>query len=100
MKTIYYLTWWIILLAALNIILEILNIIKTKEWRSRKINDADLWIRGIFYYNPYDKRIVLPKKNRLGLTYNFAHPISIFVTSIIILTTLFNIYYSIFKYFL
>ncbi len=96
MKTIYYFTWWIISLAVLNIVLELLNIFKTKEWRSRKLNEPDLWIWGIFYYNPYDKRIIFRRKNGM-LTYNFAQPVSIFIASVVILTILFNIYYSIYK---
>jgi uncharacterized membrane protein len=81
----------IILLAILNIILEIINPIITKEWRNRVYNESDLWIWGIFYYNQDDKRIIIPKRNGLGITFNFAHPISIIITSAILIFILINI---------
>jgi uncharacterized membrane protein len=52
-----------------------------------KLNDQDKYDRmrtdpdnykwGIFYYNPSDPRILLPKRNMyLGWTLNFANPLS------------------------
>ncbi|MGD9931024.1 MAG: hypothetical protein AB7U05_13480 [Mangrovibacterium sp.] len=36
-------------------------------------NDPDNYIWGIFYFNPKDYRVILPKRNRfLGWTLNFA----------------------------
>ncbi len=36
-------------------------------------NDPDNYIWGIFYFNPKDYRIILPKRNKyLGWTLNFA----------------------------
>lgn len=37
--------------------------------------DPHNYIWGIFYFNPRDRRIILPKKNpSMGLTLNFANP--------------------------
>ena len=39
------------------------------------INNPDNWKFGIFYYNPGDKRLFLPKRNpALGYTLNFGNP--------------------------
>ncbi len=49
--------------------------------------DAIFWKWGIFYFNPADPRIVVPKRiPSLGWTLNFAQPISyaFFVTLILI----------------
>jgi uncharacterized membrane protein len=38
------------------------------------VDDPDNYKLGIIYFNPKDKRDVVPKRNRLlGLTFNFAH---------------------------
>ena len=31
---------------------------------------------GMFYYNPNDVQVVVPKRWGFGFTFNFAHPIS------------------------
>jgi uncharacterized membrane protein len=39
--------------------------------------DPDNYKWGIFYFNPQDSRVILPKRNPyMGLTLNFANPYS------------------------
>jgi len=43
----------------------------------RMRNDPENYKWGIFYFNPKDPRILVPKRNRLmGWTLNFANPYS------------------------
>lgn len=37
-------------------------------------DDDDLWIAGMFYYNPSDKRLNVEKRAGVGSTINLAHP--------------------------
>ena len=71
--------WAIIIIAILFSALTFYNTIITKKWRNKVINESDCWKWGIFYYNPLDKRIFLPKRTGLGITLNFANPVSIVV---------------------
>lgn len=83
----------IILLAVLNTIPIFINTIITKKWRNRVPNESDYWKWEIIYYSPTDKRIFLPKRTGLGITLNFAQPISIILIVlffIIILTAIIN----------
>ena len=70
------------------------NTIVTKKWRDQVINESECWKWGLFYYNPMDKRIFLPKRSGLGMTMNFAHPVSSAIlcglVEIIILSMLFG----------
>lgn len=44
-----------------------------ERWR----NDPENYRYGIFYFNPRDPRIILPKRiNEMGWTLNFANPYS------------------------
>lgn len=43
-----------------------------------------LWKWGIFYYNPQDPDLMVPKRNGLGLTFNFGHKVSFVVLGLII----------------
>ena len=38
-------------------------------------DDDDLWIAGMFYYNPSDKRLNVEKRAGVGGTINMAHPV-------------------------
>lgn len=50
----------------------------SKEQLDAWQSNPDNWKLGIFYYNPEDKRIFPPKRNKfLGWTINFANPLSI-----------------------
>ncbi|MHB8854580.1 MAG: DUF5808 domain-containing protein [Ignavibacteriaceae bacterium] len=91
----YYIIIGIILLAILNIILDIINPIIAKERRNRVTNESDLWIWGIFYYNPDDPRIIVPKKIKgLGWTFNFAKPISIIIVCVILVFIILSMIYK------
>jgi uncharacterized membrane protein len=46
----------------------------TREWRNTVANEEDCWYFVIFYFNPKDKRLFLPKRSGLGWTINFAQP--------------------------
>ncbi|HBG58009.1 DUF5808 domain-containing protein [Proteiniphilum sp. UBA1028] len=49
-------------------------------------NDRENYKWGIFYYNPNDPRIILPKRNRfMGWTVNFANPFAYLIIIGIIL---------------
>jgi len=54
-----------------------INTIITKKWRNKAPGEAESWKAGIFYYNPDDKRLMLPKRTGLGFTLNFAQPTAI-----------------------
>lgn len=50
-------------------------------------NDPSHWKWGVFYFNPQDKRLIVPKRvASLGLTINFANPWSIlFVLGLVLI---------------
>lgn len=53
---------------------------------SPNFNDSSHWKWGIFYFNPQDKRLIVPKRvESLGLTINFANPWSILFVLVLIL---------------
>lgn len=43
------------------------------------------WKFGLFYFNPADPRIFVPKANGLGITLNFGHPVSWIMLAVILL---------------
>lgn len=48
-------------------------------------NHFDNYKYGLFYCNPSDKRIIVPKMNRyMGYTLNFSNPLSYVVLAILI----------------
>lgn len=48
------------------------------------------WKMGVFYYNPKDTRILLPKKNpMLGFTLNWARPAAYIALALIIAAIIF-----------
>lgn len=47
-------------------------------------NDPSNWKWGIFYFNPKDKRIFVPKRSLFGLTINFANPNAILIVAVIV----------------
>lgn len=53
--------------------------ILTGEWRNTVPNEEDCWHLALFYYNPKDKRLFLPKRTGLGWTINFAQPLAIVI---------------------
>lgn len=96
MKIEQYVFIGICLLAVLITIPIFINTIITKKWRNKVENESNYWKWGVIYYNPNDKRIFLPKRTGLGITFNFAQPISIIITAslmiIIIVTIIVNIF--------
>ncbi len=58
------------------------------------MNDFDrnnnlYWKWGIFYNNPNDSSIWVPKRTGLGWTLNFAHPVSFLLLSLLVIVPLF-----------
>jgi predicted RND superfamily exporter protein len=70
------------------------NTIITKKWRDKAINESQSWKWGIFYYNPLDKRIFLPKRYGLGYTLNFAQPASIIIVFAVFAIIIISMIYS------
>jgi uncharacterized membrane protein len=52
----------------------------TKEWRNRVVGESESWRGGVFYYNPSDNRLLLPKRTGLGWTINFGRPLAVVIT--------------------
>jgi len=53
-------------------------------------NDPSHWKSGIFYFNPKDKRVFVPKRlPGFGFTLNFANPYSILILGAIIIFAVF-----------
>ncbi len=51
----------------------------TREWRNEVPNEDDCWYWLVFYYNPQDKRLFVPKRTGLGWTLNFGRPLSVVI---------------------
>ena len=49
---------------------------KEAELKTNFKDDDDNWKLGMFYYNPDDPAIMIPKRMGVGWTLNFGHPIS------------------------
>ena len=94
MNIIHSFLYGIILLALLITAITFYNTIITKKWRNKVINEAECWKWGVFYYNPMDKRIFLPKRTGLGFTLNFAHPVSTVIMLALIVFIIISILYS------
>jgi uncharacterized membrane protein len=56
----------------------------TKEWRNRAPGESESWYLIVFYFNPRDKRLFIPKRTGLGWTINFAQPLAIVMTLLIL----------------
>lgn len=57
-------------------------------------DDDKLWIFGVFYYNPEDSSIMVPKRFGFGYTINFGNPISLIITSSILLGAGFLLFFA------
>lgn len=97
MSTAEYITLGICLLAILITIPIFINTIITKKWRNMVPNEEDHWKWGFIYYNRDDKRIFLPKRTGLGITFNFAQPVSIILKVAILIVFLVIIIYGLRK---
>ncbi|MFA4924110.1 MAG: DUF5808 domain-containing protein [Ignavibacteriaceae bacterium] len=90
-----YILIGIILLAIFQIMLEVMNIFIMRKRRTRIKIKSDFWIWGIFYFNPDDPRIFVPKEVEwLGWTLNFAQPISIIITGGILVSIIISLFYK------
>ncbi len=58
------------------------------KWEAAMINDDRYWKGGVFYYNPDDHRIIVPKRYGVGYTFNFANKIAILILLSIVLLPL------------
>jgi uncharacterized membrane protein len=57
-----------------------------EEQNNQWHKDPNNWVWGLFYFNPKDKRLFLPKKiNTFGITVNFANPQTYLVIAALIL---------------
>ena len=53
-------------------------------------NNPNNWKMGIFYFNPKDKRIFVPKRIEVwGITFNFGNPIAILAFGILVIFIIF-----------
>ena len=85
MKIGNYILISLILLAVLHLILEFMHMLIIKKWKTRIQNESDYWVWGILYFNPDDTRIIVPKRIEwLGWTLNYAQPISVIITGVIL----------------
>ena len=64
--------------AILYVLLEILHKVAIERSKAKKDVNSIYWKWGIFYYNPDDPRMIVPKRIEwMGWSLNFAKPISI-----------------------
>ncbi|WPO79723.1 DUF5808 domain-containing protein [Flavobacterium sp. KACC 22761] len=62
------------------------NIEPSEEEKNNWHKDPNNWVWGMFYYNPKDNRILIPKRiKEFGWTINFANPNSVFLSVVLIL---------------
>jgi uncharacterized membrane protein len=52
-------------------------------------NNYEYWKWGIFYNNPNDSSIWVPKRTGLGWTLNFAHRVSYLIMALLVVVPLF-----------
>ena len=91
MKTWNIILTFIIVLVCLHIIFEIIHFVYLKNKKGKISKNNDYWYGGIFYYNPKDERIIIPKRIPwLGWTLNFARPSSIIFIALIIIALIFG----------
>lgn len=56
--------------------------------------NTDLWKMGIFYYNPKDPALMVPKKSGLGWTFNFGHKSAFVFLFLILAAIVLDVLYS------
>jgi uncharacterized membrane protein len=93
-----YIIYGIIIFVLLLSAITFYNTIITKKWRNKAINESQSWKWGMFYYNPMDKRIFLPKRSGLGLTLNFANPVATVIMCALFLIIIITLIYPFIKY--
>jgi len=79
-------------LACLHLLFEIIHLIYLRNQKGKIIINSDNWYGGIFYYNPDDQRIIVPKRIEwLGWTLNFARSTSFVIIAAILLIIILGI---------
>jgi len=63
--------------------------IATQKWHQENkgqttISETEHFYLHLFYFNPEDKRIFVPKRTGGGFTFNFANPLSVLVLILIV----------------
>ncbi len=78
MDIIYTIALKLFFVAILYVLLEILHKVAIERSKAKKEVNSIYWKWSIFYYNPDDPRMIVPKRIKwLGWSLNFAKPISI-----------------------
>jgi uncharacterized membrane protein len=78
MDIIYTIVLKFIFVAILYVLLEIIHKVAIERSKAKKDVNSIYWKWGIFYYNPDDPRMIVPKRIKwLGWSLNFAKPISV-----------------------
>jgi uncharacterized membrane protein len=77
-------------LAILSLFLEITHAFIIKAWRRLPDTESKYWLWRIFYFNPDDKRIIVPRRIKwLGWTPNMSNPVSVmFIAGVFLLIIL------------
>ena len=57
----------------------------TRAWRNKAPREQQSWNLWVFYYNPQDERLFLPKRTGLGWTINFAQPLAIVMATLLVI---------------
>ena len=78
MDIIYTIVLKFIFVAILYVLLEIIHKVAIERSKAKKDVNSIYWKWCIFYYNPDDPRMIVPKRIKwLGWSLNFAKPISV-----------------------
>ena len=86
-------------IAAAGVVVAILVVIVAIQGRSARsggrtvrtdgsIDSDECWKLGVFYFNPEDSSLLVPKRSGLGYTLNFANPWSWLVLAVALLPAL------------
>jgi uncharacterized membrane protein len=57
-------------------------------------DNSDLWKMGLFYCNPKDPALMVPKRSGLGWTFNFGHKAAFVILFLILAAIALEILYS------
>ena len=76
------------LIAGIMVLVAVFAFLSALRAFGRRDTPDRCWKAGIFYVNPDDRSLFVPKRFGIGYTINFAHPWSGVVLAVIILMTL------------
>ena len=76
------------LIASIVVLVAVFAFLIALRGSGRNETPDRCWKAGIFYVNPDDRSLFVPKRFGIGYTINFAHPWSGVVLAVIILMTL------------